>query len=275
MHAFLVCGQNQDRVVEQVEDLLRSRLGKIEAKNRLDLNPSAKAASKVPTLTIEDVRFVANWLSQQSPDSRAVVINQAQTLTIPAQQAFLKTLEEPFPDPSRLTVNDSRLTIILTADSETSLLPTIRSRCKIIRLSAETPTAYVDSTSYSMGILHSLTEIGNKSPSEKLTILYDLLSEFSAKKFSPYQGSIPRPDTLKFMEYVIDRLHSELIHSGEAGSCSAGKSLFINSPRVEAGHKSLTVCLSAACLAHRRLKNNLNVQLALQQFILDIPPVSR
>jgi len=256
MHAFLVCGQDQDRVGEQVESLLRSRLGRIEAKNRLDLSPSAKKETKLPTLTIEDVRFISNWLSQQSTKSRAVIIHQAQSLTIPAQHAFLKTLEEPFPDSSRLTINDSRLTIILTADSESSLLPTIRSRCKIIRLPADPSSIHVDSTSYSSGILHRLTEIGNKSPSEKLTILYDLLSEFSGKKISPYQGTIPRPEALKFMEYIIDGLHQTLLQRTTFNA-----------------QRSLTTCLSAACLSRRRLKNNLNVQLALQQFILDIPAV--
>ncbi|MBI5356862.1 hypothetical protein HZB78_04640 [Candidatus Collierbacteria bacterium] len=261
MHAFLICGQNQNRVGEGIENLLRSRSGKIAPESRIDLRPSAKKDNKLPTLTIEDVRFISNWFSRQSSESRAVIIHQAQCLTVPAQQAILKILEEPFPDSSLLTINDSRLTIILTADSETSLLPTIRSRCKIIRLPAlpaESSTAHVDSISYSSGNLHRLTETGNKSPSEKLIILYDLLSEFSGKKVSPYQGSIPRPDALKFMENIIDSLHSSLIH----------KSLFIN-------HKSITICLQSACLSHRRLKNNLNVQLALQQFILDIPPISR
>lgn len=247
MHAFLVCGQDQNRVGKRIENLLKSRLGKISASNRLNLYPSAKKETKLPTLTIEDVRFISNWLSQQSTKSRAVIVHEAQCMTIPAQQAFLKTLEEP----------GENNYIILTADSETSLLPTIRSRCNIIRLLHETSTTHVDSQRYSVGILHDLTEIGNRSPSERLTILYDLLSEFSGKKFSPNQrGSIPRPDAIKFMEHIIDGLHSFLIH----------KSLFIN-------HKSMTSTIQSACLSHRRLKNNLNVQLALQQFILDIPTI--
>lgn len=260
MHAFLVCGQDQNRVGEQIEKLLRSNSGKIAPGDRIDLRPSAKKETKLPTLTIEDVRFISNWLSQQSTKSRAVIVHEAQCMTIPAQHAFLKTLEEPEPENKKKKTennDDYSVTIILTADSETSLLPTIRSRCKIIRLPAETSTTHVDSTRYSVAILHRLIEIGDKSPSERLTILYDLLSEFSGKKFSPNQrGSIPRPDALKFMEHIIDDLHSSLIH----------KSLFIN-------HKSMTSLLQSACLSHRRLKSNLNVQLALQQFILDIPAI--
>ncbi|MEK7111531.1 MAG: hypothetical protein AAB856_02975 [Patescibacteria group bacterium] len=238
MHAFLICGQDQNKVGEKAENLLRLKSGEITPKNRIDLRPSAKKDNKLPTLTIEDVRFISNWLSLQSQNQRAVVVHQIQCMTVPAQQAFLKTLEEP----------GENSYIILTADSETSLLPTILSRCKIIRLPAGIPDPIVDSQRYSVDILQRLIEIGNKSSSEKLIILYELFSEFSGKKFSPsQQGSIPRPDALKFMEYIIDCLHSSLIH------------------------KSMTSCLQSACLAHRRLKNNLNVQLALQQFILDIP----
>jgi hypothetical protein len=256
MHAFLICGQNQNIVEEEAENLLLSRSGKIAPENRIDLFPSAKKESKMPTLTIEDVRFISNWLSQQSPESRAVIVHNAQCMTIPAQQAFLKTLEEPFPDSSRLTINDSRLTIVLTSDSETSLLPTILSRCKIIRIKE---SGIMNQESGENEILPKLIRTSTQSPTERILNLYAMLSEFSGKKFSPnQQGSVPRPDALKFMENIIDGLHSSLIH----------KSLFIN-------HKSITICLQSACLSHRRLKNNLNVQLALQQFFLDIPPVSR
>ena len=124
MHAFLICGQDQNKVGEKAENLLRLKSGEITPKNRIDLRPSAKKDNKLPTLTIEDVRFISNWLSLQSQNQRAVVVHQIQCMTVPAQQAFLKTLEEP----------GENSYIILTADSETSLLPTILSRCKIIRL---------------------------------------------------------------------------------------------------------------------------------------------
>jgi len=237
MHAFLVCGQNQDRVGEKIENLLQSRLGEIANKNRLDLSPSPKKESKLPTLTIEDVRFIANWLSQQSSKSRAVIVHQAQSLTIPAQQALLKTLEEP----------GENNYIILTSDSEFSLLSTIRSRCKIIRITDDQGQG---TRARGQGeILQTLQNISVQSPAERIVSLYAMLSEFSGKKFSPYQGSIPRPEALKFLEDIISSLHhpSSIIH-----------------------HPSSAI-LQIACLAHRRLKNNLNVQLALQQFILDIP----
>lgn len=55
---------------------------------------------------------------------RAAVIEQARALTPQAQNALLKTLEEP----------PARTVFLLTAVSESQLLPTVRSRCQIARL---------------------------------------------------------------------------------------------------------------------------------------------
>lgn len=57
-------------------------------------------------------------------DQNAILILESQLLTPPAQQALLKLLEEPPP----------HTIIIMTVDKEGSLLPTISSRCQIIRL---------------------------------------------------------------------------------------------------------------------------------------------
>ena len=56
--------------------------------------------------------------------ARVAIVESAQRMTEDAQSAFLKTLEEP----------PAQTTIILCADDEERLLPTIRSRCARIRL---------------------------------------------------------------------------------------------------------------------------------------------
>lgn len=58
---------------------------------------------------------------------RAIIILEAQLLTLPAQQSLLKLLEEP----PQYTI------IFLTAQTERTLLPTISSRCRIISLKEE------------------------------------------------------------------------------------------------------------------------------------------
>ena len=58
--------------------------------------------------------------------ARVVVVEQAHRLNDDAQNAFLKMLEEP----------PAGVTIVLCADDEESLLPTVRSRCVRVRLGA-------------------------------------------------------------------------------------------------------------------------------------------
>jgi len=76
---------------------------------------------------IETVREIEHFLSlkvpgRQSDHSRAIIIENAHLLSHEAQNALLKTLEEP----------PAGTFIILTADNEKALLPTIRSRVQSI-----------------------------------------------------------------------------------------------------------------------------------------------
>lgn len=63
-------------------------------------------------------------LKPYSAKGRVVVLEDATSLTIEAQNALLKTLEEP----------PQEAILILGASSEARLLPTILSRCQVIRI---------------------------------------------------------------------------------------------------------------------------------------------
>lgn len=75
---------------------------------------------------IDTVRDIERFLSLKVPvnksHNRAVIIENAHLLSLEAQNALLKTLEEP----------PAATFIILTSDSEQSLLPTIRSRARTV-----------------------------------------------------------------------------------------------------------------------------------------------
>ncbi|HEX8182300.1 MAG TPA: hypothetical protein VF575_01730 [Candidatus Saccharimonadales bacterium] len=95
-------------------------------------------------IPIETVRSLQHFLHLTIPGkvvqsfSRAVIIEDAQFLTIEAQNSLLKTLEEP----PRDTV------IIMTASSIDSLLPTIQSRVRelaVLPPAADTLTEYFSS----------------------------------------------------------------------------------------------------------------------------------
>lgn len=76
-------------------------------------------------ISIEQIRYLISLLSQSSfirGGYKVSIIDHAEHLSVGASNALLKTLEEPKDD----TV------LFLIAQDETSLLPTIRSRCQMI-----------------------------------------------------------------------------------------------------------------------------------------------
>ncbi len=76
------------------------------------------------SIGIEQVREATAFLSKKPTigDKKAIVVLNADKFTIDAQNAFLKTLEEP----------PSYATIILSVKTQEALLPTINSRCQRI-----------------------------------------------------------------------------------------------------------------------------------------------
>lgn len=94
--------------------------------DRLDSQPDFYLVAPDPSITIAQVRTLISHLSRkpfQSPVSVAI-LPEANLATIEAQNALLKTLEEPSPS--------SR--IILTAPNKDILLPTVVSRCHELTL---------------------------------------------------------------------------------------------------------------------------------------------
>ena len=74
---------------------------------------------------IEDIRQAERNLRLKNPanNKKVVLVDHAELMTVEAQNAFLKTLEEPAGD----------ALIILITETSGRLLPTIRSRCQLLR----------------------------------------------------------------------------------------------------------------------------------------------
>ena len=84
-----------------------------------------KGVAKESVITIKEVRKLKKELSLSAyyGKNKVLIVNDAHKLNISAQNAFLKTIEEPF----------ESSVIILITHKEEKLLPTIKSRCQKIK----------------------------------------------------------------------------------------------------------------------------------------------
>lgn len=85
-----------------------------------------KTKSFKTVLTVDEIRKVSRFLSMTSHDGsyRVVIVDPADDMNTSAANALLKNLEEP----------PARTLFILIVHAPGSLLPTIRSRCQVVRL---------------------------------------------------------------------------------------------------------------------------------------------
>ncbi len=92
-------------------------------------HPDLLVIQETPSIGIETIRDLITW-SHAKPFSfkqKVVVVLEAGRMTPQAQNALLKTLEEP----------PEFLQIIMTGTSELGMVETVRSRCRVIRIQPE------------------------------------------------------------------------------------------------------------------------------------------
>ena len=130
MHSYIVCNGTKDdrqqKVKRLVADLRQEE--KYLAEDILSCtDPDILLLQPDPTITIDAVRQLKSTLKLKPYASKCKIalIVSADLLTLQAQHALLKTLEEPTPNTF----------LVLELKNQHELLPTIRSRCQIIRTS--------------------------------------------------------------------------------------------------------------------------------------------
>jgi hypothetical protein len=121
-------------------------------------------------VSIEQIREVIDALKLKTPGNkkirRVIVIENAHNMSLPAQNALLKTLEEPNPD----TV------FLLTVSSKLGVLPTISSRTQQIEIqpiNVDDSLNYWEERGYSKQAIESAWRLSGGSPG----LLYALLLE--------------------------------------------------------------------------------------------------
>jgi len=124
---------------------------------------------------------------------KATILKNAENLTVEAQNALLKVLEEPPPN----------TLIILTISNQDLLLPTILSRCKIIKLNKKTP------------------ELLQKEITQYLNLLKSLLLAEAGERLKLAQDyGQSKEETLVFLEKVIRALRNKIINEANEGLIS-------------------------------------------------------
>ena len=125
-------------LITSAQEKNRLETAKLHSKSDLKPNPDLLILSPDPSIGIKDIRLLENFLSKKpyQNDKKIVLINQAHKLTIPAQNALLKTLEEP----------PANSQIFLLAPQDNQLLPTIISRCHLITLKKDIKLSKKDFT---------------------------------------------------------------------------------------------------------------------------------
>lgn len=121
MQSFLITGSDEKGRLQEVEKVIGKKLSSLKNNPDFIILQLGEGSS----IGIAEVRFLQERLSLKpfQEKEKIALIKEAQNLTSEAQNALLKTLEEP---------NATSL-LILTAPSAYWLLPTVVSRCQIIQ----------------------------------------------------------------------------------------------------------------------------------------------
>jgi len=179
MQSILISSRDKVRGREEAEKILRNL--KI---NKFDI----AVLEFEKAVGIADVREIQRkiYLSPLKGDFKGVLLDATSGATTEAQNALLKTLEEP---------PESTLIIVQVLNSD-EILPTILSRCKVIELSSK--IEYSDTSKF-IKILSSTDGVG-----ERLKLAQDL------SKDSP-RGEAGKNEALDFLESLIIDLRKDLV----------------------------------------------------------------
>lgn len=139
MQTFILTGQTSQKRAEYIRALTDTAVELIHVQ------------TEKTSLTIKQIHELSSSLVNKPRLDRLVWIEEANLLTIPAQNALLKMLEEP----------PQNTSFYLSCDSPFSLLPTIRSRSKLIAL-------HGTSINEDPAVLAELKEVLSLSPGDRL-----------------------------------------------------------------------------------------------------------
>lgn len=258
MNSFLITGGDQQERLNKAKALISNFAGRVLLENNPDLlivkpDPSKSllrggrmhsSDGGTTSIGIKQVRALQKFLCRKPYQAKAkvVLIPEAEKLTLPAQNCFLKTLEEP-PENSL---------IFLCCPYQDQLLPTIISRCQLIKLIPKSQIKI--SKSLITNYQSLITKIAKASPGQRLKLI------------EPYTKS--REEAIKFCQEMIVVLREVMM---------------LKAPRIRqlADYKNTNKNNSSEVEEFRLiasfqktlslLQSNINVKLALENLVLNLP----
>jgi len=250
----------------------------IESEARLAEKPGRNSS-----LGIDTIRRLRSSVSLMPLESsrRIMIIEDAETLPEPAQQALLKVLEEPPP-----SVN-----FILLADEPESLLETVRSRCNEIPvrpISTVRIQCLLEDTGVQATLAAEIATLSNGLPAWALAAAKDAKmlqarrDEREAARdwllASPYDRVVSayklggqyvkrRADTVRRIQSVISVLREEMIRLASPSPSTVSVVQFDDA--VTPQHVARALAASLRCLDD--LERNVRPRLALEAMVLAWP----
>lgn len=176
MHAYIITGGTAKQRTEKIQTLVEEAVVSPYDVTTIIPEPTS--------IGVERVRSVASRLSIRpvASPSHAIIIKEAQTMTPEAQNAFLKTLEEP----------PGEAIIFLETSMPDTLLPTILSRCQLVRLG--NATKYTEEKI--LQCIDTLKSLGELPIGKRVQIIDELAKT--------------RDDALSFVDLSITALEQHL-----------------------------------------------------------------
>lgn len=130
MISYLIISKQKEKRKTYVSDFCQDQ--NISIFDRVFIDRDASMKQNTQSIGIDDIKTLKKTIFLKPVDSKMkiVFIDDGELLTIEAQNALLKILEEP----------PLQTGIIIGVNTEDTILQTIISRCKIISLDTENPT---------------------------------------------------------------------------------------------------------------------------------------
>lgn len=164
MHSFIICrGGKKERIV-RIATLI-AELRNEKPRNLVELtqaqSPDTLLVRPDPSISIDDIRSLIGKLQLKpfAAKNTLAIIEDASRMTIPAQHALLKTLEEPA----------GTTYLILELENPNLIIPTIRSRCQIIMVPGTPERVTVP--------LASFLELTRETPGRRLQMIASIIKD--------------------------------------------------------------------------------------------------